>query len=39
MNEMLSYSSIFKKFGKKPGKEINCLLQQEDRLTNFFEKS
>ena len=35
---MLSDSSKFKKFDIKPGKEINSLLQQEDRLTNFLKK-
>ena len=39
MNEMLSDSTEFKKLDVKPGKEINSLLQQEGRLTNFFEKS
>ena len=35
---MLSDSSKFKKLNVKPGKEINFLLQQEDRLTNFLKK-
>ena len=35
---MLSDSSKFKKLNIKPGKEINSLLQQKDRLTNFLEK-
>ena len=35
---MLSDSSKFKKLDIKPGKEINFLLQQEDRLTNFLKK-
>ena len=35
---MLSDSSKFKKLNVKPGKEINYLLQQEDRLTNFLKK-
>ena len=39
MNEMLSDSSKFKKLDIKPGKGINSLLQQEDRLTNFLKKS
>ena len=39
LNEMLSDSSKFKKLNVKPGKEINFLLQQEDRLTNFFKKA
>ena len=38
MNEMLSDSSKFKKLDIKPGKEINSLLQQEDRLNNFLER-
>ena len=38
MNEMFSGSSKFKKFNIKLGKEINSLLQQEDRLNNFFKK-
>ena len=38
INEMLSYSSKFKKLDIKPTKEINCLLQQEDRLTDFLKK-
>ena len=38
MDEMLSDSSKFKKLDIKPGKEINSLLQQEDRLTNFLKK-
>ena len=37
-NEMLSDSSKFKKLDIKPGKEINSLLQKEDRLTNFLQK-
>ena len=35
---MLSDSSKFKTLNVKPGKEINFLLQQEDRLTNFLKK-
>ena len=35
---MLPNSSKFKKLNVKPGKEINFLLQQEDRLTNFLKK-
>ena len=35
---MLSDSSKFKKLDIKPGKEINSLLHQEDRLTNFLKK-
>ena len=35
---MLSDSSKFKKLDMKLGKEINFLLQQEDRLTNFLKK-
>ena len=35
---MLSDSRKFKKLDIKPGKEINSLLQQEDRLTNFLKK-
>ena len=35
---MLSDSSKFEKIDGKPGKEINFLLQQEDRLTNFLKK-
>ena len=38
LNEMLSDSSKFKKLNIKLGKEINFLLQQEDRLTNFLKK-
>ena len=38
MNKMLSDSSKFKKLDIKPGKEINFLLQREDRLTNFLKK-
>ena len=38
MNEMLSDSSKFKKLDIKPGKEINSLLQQDDRLNNFLER-
>ena len=38
LNEMLSDSSKFKKLNIKPGKQINFLLQQEDRLTNFLNK-
>ena len=35
---MLSDSNKFKKLNIKPGKEINFLLQQEDRLTNILKK-
>ena len=38
MNDMLSDCSKFKKLDIKPGKDINSLLQQEDRLTNFLKK-
>ena len=38
MNEMLSDSSKFRKLDIKPGKEINSLFQQEDRITNFLKK-
>ena len=38
MNEILSDSSKFKKLDIKSGKEINSLLQLEDRLTNFLKK-
>ena len=38
LNEILSDSSKFKKLKAKPRKEINFLLQQEDRLTNFVKK-
>ena len=38
MNEMLSDSSKFRKLDLKPGKEINSLFQQEDRITNFLKK-
>ena len=38
MNEMLSDSSEFKKLKLKPGKEINFLLHQEDRVTNFLKR-
>ena len=38
LNEMLSDSRKFKKRNIKPGKEINFLLQQEDKLTNFLKK-
>ena len=34
---MLSDSSKFKKLDIKSRKEINPLLQQENRLTNFFK--
>ena len=39
LNEMLSDSSKFKKPSVTLVKEINFLLQQEDRLTNFLKKS
>ena len=39
MNEMLSDSSKFKKLDIRPGKEINSLLQQEDRLNNSLERA
>ena len=35
---MLSDSRKFKKLNVKPGKEINFLLQEEDRLTDFLKK-
>ena len=35
---MLSDSSKFKKLNVNPGKKINVLLKQEDRLTNFLKK-
>ena len=38
LNEMLSDSRKFKKLNIKPRKEINFLLQQEDRFTNFLKK-
>ena len=38
LNENLSDSSKFKKLNVKHGKEINFLLQQEDRLTDFLKK-
>ena len=38
MNENLSDSSKFQKLNIKPGKEINFLLEQEDRFTNFLKK-
>ena len=38
LNKMLSDSSKFKKLNVKSGKEINFLLQLEDRLTNFLKK-
>ena len=38
MNDMLSDCSKFKKLDIKPGKDINSLLQQEDKLTNFLKK-
>ena len=38
MNKMLSDSSKFNKLDIKPGKEINSLLQQENRPTNFLKK-
>ena len=38
MAEILSDSSKFKKLNTKPGKEINSLLQQENRFTTFFQK-
>lgn len=37
INKMLSDSRKFNKRCTKPGKEINSLLQQEERLTNFFK--
>lgn len=37
INEMLSDSRKVNKRYTKPGKEINSLLQQEERLTNFFK--
>ena len=36
LNEMLSDFSKFRKLNVKLGKEINFLLQQEDRLANFL---
>ena len=36
LNEMLSDFSKFRKLNVKVGKEINFLLQQEDRLANFL---
>ena len=38
MSEMLSDFSKFKKLVIKPGKDINSLLQHENRLTIFLEK-
>ena len=38
LNENLSDSSKFQKLNIKPGKEINFLLEQEDRFTNFLKK-
>ena len=38
VNEMLSASSKFKKLNIKPGKRINSLLQQEDKVNNFLKK-
>ena len=38
MNKMFSDCSKFKKLDIKPGKEVNSLLQQEDRLINFLKK-
>ena len=38
LNEILSDSNKFKKLHTKPGKEINLLLQQEDRVTNYLKK-
>ena len=38
MTQMLSAPNKFKKLDIKPRKEINSLLQQEDRLNNFLEK-
>ena len=38
LNENLSDSSKFKKLNVQHGKEINFLLQQEDRLTDFLKK-
>ena len=38
LNKMLSDSSKFKKLNVKSGKEINFLLQQENRLTYFLKK-
>ena len=36
--EMLSAPNKFNKFGVKPWKEINSLLQQQDRLNYFLKK-
>ena len=38
MNEMLSDYNKFKTLDVKSGKEINCLLKQLDKLTNFLKK-
>ena len=39
VTEMLSAPNKFNKFGVKPGKEINALLQQQDRLNYFLKKN
>ena len=38
LNENLSDSSKFQKLNIKSGREINFLLEQEDRFTNFLKK-
>ena len=38
MNEILSDSSKFMKLDIKPRKEINSLLQQEERFISFLKK-
>ena len=38
MNEILSDFSKFKELDITPRKEINSLLQEEDRFSNFLKK-
>ena len=38
MKEILSDIDKFKKLNVKPGKELNCLLQHEDKLVNFLKR-
>ena len=37
MKKILSDIDKFKKLNVKPGKELNCLLQHEDKLVNFLK--
>ena len=38
MKEILSDIGKFKKLNVKPGRELNCLLQHEDKLVNFLRR-